>query len=235
MVPIARKRRVSAAVKKAGADALLITHLPDVRYLSGFTGSSAALLLAGGNRATLFTDGRYTTQAEGEVDGAKIVIVVDKSAALAAMRARSRAGNYPLRLRARNHQHGGLRSLSRPRCPRKLRKSFFVPTGGIVATPARDQGRRRAGQDARRRRARLPPLRPGARIRRPRQHRDGNLHGARIHGAARGRRAHELRVHHRSAASAELCPTAKPPAPSCPNAASSSWTSASCSTATAPT
>jgi Xaa-Pro aminopeptidase len=62
---------------------MLITNLADVRYLCGFTGSNAALLLVGG-RATLFTDGRYTTQAHAEVDGAKIVIVVDQSAAVAA-------------------------------------------------------------------------------------------------------------------------------------------------------
>ena len=41
---------------------------PDVRYLTGFTGSSGAVALAGG-RAALFTDGRYTTQAKAEAAG----------------------------------------------------------------------------------------------------------------------------------------------------------------------
>ena len=71
MIPQARRRRVTAAIKAAGADAMLITSLTDIRYLTGFTGSSAALLLRGG-RAHLFTDGRYTTQAGVEVDGAKV-------------------------------------------------------------------------------------------------------------------------------------------------------------------
>ncbi len=83
MIPAGRKRKLAAAAAKAGASAMLVTHLADVRYLCGFTGSNAALLLVGG-RATLFTDGRYTTQAQAEVDGARVVIVSDKSAALAA-------------------------------------------------------------------------------------------------------------------------------------------------------
>ena len=53
-----RKRRAAAAAKSAGVDAMLVTHLPDVRYLCGFTGSNAALVLAGA-RAVLFTDGLY--------------------------------------------------------------------------------------------------------------------------------------------------------------------------------
>jgi Xaa-Pro aminopeptidase len=48
-------------------DALLITALPNVRYLSGFTGSNAALLLTERD-ATLFTDPRYTFQAGQECD-----------------------------------------------------------------------------------------------------------------------------------------------------------------------
>src|ERR1700761_9610220 len=69
----ARKRRAGAAAKAAGVEGGRFTHLPDVRYLSGFTGSSAALVLAGG-RATLFTDGRYTAQARLEAAGTKVVI-----------------------------------------------------------------------------------------------------------------------------------------------------------------
>jgi len=68
-----RKKRAAAAAKAAGVDGMLITHLPDVRYLCGFTGSSGVLVLVGG-RATFFTDGRYTEQARGEAAGTKIVI-----------------------------------------------------------------------------------------------------------------------------------------------------------------
>lgn len=46
-------------------DALLVTHLPNVRYLTGFTGSNGMALAAPGF-TTLFTDPRYTLQASGE-------------------------------------------------------------------------------------------------------------------------------------------------------------------------
>ena len=59
---------------KAGLSGLLVTHLPDLRYLSGFTGSSAALAVTR-RAARLFTDGRYTTQAAEEVQAAKVDIV----------------------------------------------------------------------------------------------------------------------------------------------------------------
>lgn len=46
-------------------DALVITSLVNVRYLTGFTGSNGALLLSQG-RSLLFTDPRYTEQAAAE-------------------------------------------------------------------------------------------------------------------------------------------------------------------------
>jgi Xaa-Pro aminopeptidase len=46
-------------------DALLVTALPNVRYLSKFTGSNALLLITPGS-LTLFTDSRYTIQASEE-------------------------------------------------------------------------------------------------------------------------------------------------------------------------
>src|SRR5207249_6737989 len=54
-------------------DALIITHLPNVRYLCGFTGSSGVLLLTP-TKSVFFTDGRYTTQARAEVTGLRVVI-----------------------------------------------------------------------------------------------------------------------------------------------------------------
>lgn len=54
-------------------EALLVTHLPDVRYLCGFTGSNAALAVTS-RRAVLFTDGRYTAQAREETQAARVVI-----------------------------------------------------------------------------------------------------------------------------------------------------------------
>lgn len=64
-------------MQRSRLPALLLTHLPDVRYLCGFTGSNAALVvLASGSRvrARLFTDGRYRDQASAEVHGATVRI-----------------------------------------------------------------------------------------------------------------------------------------------------------------
>lgn len=70
-------RRIGALrrkISRAGLSGLVVTHLPDVRYLSGFTGSSAALAVSR-RAARLFTDGRYLAQASEEVNAAKVEIV----------------------------------------------------------------------------------------------------------------------------------------------------------------
>jgi Xaa-Pro aminopeptidase len=55
--------------------ALLVTRLVNVRYLSGFTGSNAALLIrADDEMPVLATDGRYRTQAAQQAPDAEIVI-----------------------------------------------------------------------------------------------------------------------------------------------------------------
>jgi len=73
-----RWQLVRRAMAEQGIEALLVKHLPDVRWLSGFTGSNAALAVTA-TRAVLFTDGRYTTQARAETRGAKVTIA-EKSA-----------------------------------------------------------------------------------------------------------------------------------------------------------
>ncbi|HLW86071.1 MAG TPA: Xaa-Pro peptidase family protein [Candidatus Sulfotelmatobacter sp.] len=54
-------------------DALLVSHLPNIRYLCGFTGSSG-FLLVGEAGSVFFTDVRYDTQARAEVNAAKVVV-----------------------------------------------------------------------------------------------------------------------------------------------------------------
>ncbi len=77
-----RQRRLQAALAENKLDWFLVTHLPNIRYLCGFTGSAGTLLM-GERGATFFTDGRYLTQARAEVSGARIVIA-RKAPALAA-------------------------------------------------------------------------------------------------------------------------------------------------------
>jgi len=63
-----RRRRAAALLAEPKLDALLVTNLHNVRYLTGFTGSNAALLLDRNARARLFTDPRYTLQSKQQVD-----------------------------------------------------------------------------------------------------------------------------------------------------------------------
>ena len=60
-----RHRDVAASIATQAVDALLVTHMPNIRWLTGFTGSSA-LLLVTATRMTLITDFRYATQAARE-------------------------------------------------------------------------------------------------------------------------------------------------------------------------
>jgi len=50
------------------ADAMLVSFLPNVRYLTGYTGSNGLLLLTASEEATFFTDPRYRIQAAAEVN-----------------------------------------------------------------------------------------------------------------------------------------------------------------------
>jgi len=68
-----RQHRVSQALDVRHLDALLVTHMPNIRYLCGFTGSAGMLLVADG-RSTFFTDGRYREQGRSEVQGAGVVV-----------------------------------------------------------------------------------------------------------------------------------------------------------------
>ncbi|GAB3563398.1 Xaa-Pro peptidase family protein [Amycolatopsis endophytica] len=80
----ARRDALRSLLNESGVDALLVTDLLNVRYLTGFTGSNAALLVHGGGEdRTLFcTDGRYTTQAGAEVPDLERVIDRESAPAL---------------------------------------------------------------------------------------------------------------------------------------------------------
>jgi Xaa-Pro aminopeptidase len=78
-----RLHNLQSRLETNSLDALLLTHLPNIEYLSGFTGSAAALLVAESG-VTLFTDGRYRTQAAEEVRHAKIVIAAKSPVLVAA-------------------------------------------------------------------------------------------------------------------------------------------------------
>ena len=60
-----------------GIDALVVTTLPNVRYLTGFAGSAGVLVVTAGG-ALLTTDGRYRTQSAEQVSqaGADVEITI---------------------------------------------------------------------------------------------------------------------------------------------------------------
>jgi len=92
-----RRERVAAGLAGRKLDGLLVSFGPNLRYLSGFTGSNALLLMTPG-RSLLFTDPRYTLQAAQEstcqVRIAKGPLAAGVVAAIARLRLR-RVGYEP--------------------------------------------------------------------------------------------------------------------------------------------
>ena len=73
-----RQAALRVALEDEGLDALLVTHLPNIRYLTGFSGS-AALLLVRSDGTVLITDFRYAVQAPQEAGDAARVEIDQKS------------------------------------------------------------------------------------------------------------------------------------------------------------
>src|SRR6266404_839655 len=70
---LARQQKLWHRLATTRFDALLVSHLPNIRYLCGFTGSAGVLLVAESG-SVFFTDVRYDTQGREEVKGAKVII-----------------------------------------------------------------------------------------------------------------------------------------------------------------
>jgi Xaa-Pro aminopeptidase len=71
----ARQARLRERLRAEGLAGLVVTHLPNIRYLTGFSGSSGAMLVLPGE-TVLVTDFRYETQAPEEVaDHARVEVV----------------------------------------------------------------------------------------------------------------------------------------------------------------
>lgn len=73
-----RQAALRSGLATEGLDALLVTHLPNIRYLTGFTGS-AALLVVHREATVLVTDFRYAVQAPAEAGPVATVEVDQKS------------------------------------------------------------------------------------------------------------------------------------------------------------
>ena len=130
---------------RAGLSGLLVTHLPDVRYLSGFTGSSAALAVTR-RAARLFTDGRYKAQAAEEVKAAQVEIV---SASPAISAVQWLAAQPGVKFAGFDPTWTTVAELSRWKAalPSRLRRMFLSPLAGAAGRTS-PHGERRRGTRA---------------------------------------------------------------------------------------
>jgi Xaa-Pro aminopeptidase len=90
-----RQEQARRSTAELGAQALLVTHLPNVFYLCGFTGSNAALLLLP-DSVHMFTDSRYTLQARQQAQVSRVHIDRRSVAEQAGRVLRTRKGGKPL-------------------------------------------------------------------------------------------------------------------------------------------
>jgi Xaa-Pro aminopeptidase len=67
-----RRARLAERLSALDLDALIVTRAPNVRYLTGFTGSNGQVVVARDGSAAFLTDGRYTEQARHEVPGVPV-------------------------------------------------------------------------------------------------------------------------------------------------------------------
>src|SRR5215207_3270587 len=85
-----RRDALRATAVERGLDAVLVTNLLNVRYLTGFTGSNGVLLLRTDGADLFGTDGRYTTQAGVQVPD--VELLVDRGTVSAVAREAVRGG-----------------------------------------------------------------------------------------------------------------------------------------------
>jgi Xaa-Pro aminopeptidase len=85
-----RRDVLRATAAERGLDAVLVTNLLNVRYLTGFTGSNGALLVRTDGDDLFGTDGRYTTQAATQVPD--VEVLVDRATVAGLATAAARAG-----------------------------------------------------------------------------------------------------------------------------------------------
>ena len=68
-----RQEKLKSVLSKQGIDGIIITNLTSIRYICGFTGSSATCLILPENQYFI-SDGRYTEQSKKQVSGFSLII-----------------------------------------------------------------------------------------------------------------------------------------------------------------
>lgn len=114
-----------ASMKEKGLDGLLVTHIPHVRYVSGFSGSAGQVLLT--RRAAWFiTDFRYQDQAAAELrPDFKAIITTNPYETIAEKKLIREGMNI-------GFQDGYMTVAGLAALRKKFRKVKFAGTGGMV-------------------------------------------------------------------------------------------------------
>jgi Xaa-Pro aminopeptidase len=120
------------AAKGAGANALLVTFAPDVRWLSGFTGSNGAVAMVGG-RAALFTDGRYTMQAKAEASDLQVYVKEKVPAVTLALEWLVARGATRCAFDARQTTVASLETMRKALPKGTKKRGFFLAAESLVA------------------------------------------------------------------------------------------------------
>ena len=153
-----RMAKLHAGLDGAGVDALLVTALPNIRYLTGFTGSAAVLLATGAGGGYLVTDGRYRTQAAEQLEAAGLGGTVELTVGGIAVQRQALAAAAGFAVHAAAGTRGRPRDLvgeaSVGRGPGARRARGHHGCGGGAAAGERRRGARPHGTSRRHRRRR---------------------------------------------------------------------------------
>jgi Xaa-Pro aminopeptidase len=125
-----RVSRLRERLDEAGCDALLVTRMVNVRYLTGFSGS-AALLLVRADDLVFITDGRYRDQSAEELAAADVEAHVEVGGTTAQQREflqQAASGLARLGLEAESVTWGQQRRFATEWFP----DAELVPTEGLV-------------------------------------------------------------------------------------------------------
>jgi len=124
---LTRRDKLRRAVKKIGAQSLLVTNFSNVTYLTGFTGDDSYLLV-GADKDVVLSDFRYETQLGGECEGIGFEIRqagVSMSDFIVAVVGSMKIGQLAIEADSMTvAKHDFLRE--------KLSRVEFVPTSGLV-------------------------------------------------------------------------------------------------------
>ena len=119
-----RCSRIESQFESLAADGFLITNLTNVRYLSGFTGSNAALLISP-KSSTLITDGRYRDQAAAQ--SPQVAIEINRNCPAAGVQLAEAQGSRALAIESQHMSLDEYRNMTRAYPAMK-----FIETRGIV-------------------------------------------------------------------------------------------------------